>query len=460
MLSERDAASTEDKTTTKLSELQLLVAILVLSAVARLVFVFGVSDYTHYLVSDMAGYWSRAVEYADGNTPAYNQWRLSPRFPHAVLGDILVVLRQFKLSDVAQLQVVLLLNVGMSVASAYFVFEIGKLFTKSGPLALVSAALFAFFPTLIYYNAFVLSENPTIFAVVLSLYLTLKYRERVIPLILAGAALGCATMFRTAVGLIGPPCVLYILAASRFNLRAMVRAVWFSVGYCVVVVVAVANVYQVSEGRLLGVSAVGGLNFFFMNCKVRQVTTTYQLPHHYTIPPSRDRDYERERFITEEPYHNQTYFFGLGAECIRENPGVLLTNLLEVRHLFFTNFFPALFPRLHEDAWRFTIRDVSQLAVFGMFASLGLFPLLYRRQDRDPHIATLFLAIVAVEILTMSLFLFEHRYVYPFLGFVIIPCVAIVATVANDLRRYGVIALGYVLSVGALAALLVRAANS
>ena len=60
----------------------------------------------------------------------------------------------------------------------------------------------------------------------------------------------------------------------------------------------------------------------------------------------------------------------------------------------------------------------------------------------------------------MSLFLFEPRYVYPFLGFVIIPCVAIVATVANDLRRYGVIALGYVLSVGALAALLVRAANS
>lgn len=297
-----------------------------------------------------------------------------PRFPHVVLGTILRVLRVGGLADRTQLEVVPLVNVAMSVASTWMVFEIGTPFAGSRRQALAAAALFGFFPALIHYDAFVLSENPTIFAVLLSLHLMIAHRQRAVALLLAGAALGCATMFWTALGLMGLPCFLYSAAPAHFAPRALLRSAGFSAGCFAVVAAAIFGVYQVSGGRLLGPSAVGGLDFFFMNCKVRQVTSTHRSPAHYTIPPSRDHDYERELFTTDRPYHDQAYFFRLGAECICENPRVLLTNLLEVRHLFFTNFFPELFPRSHPEVWRLLIRDVSQTLAFDMFASPGLIP--------------------------------------------------------------------------------------
>ena len=188
-----------------------LAVILVLSALIRLVYVLWFADYPAYLFSDMRGYWSRALEYADGDVTAYNQWRLSPVFAHAVLGEILIVLRSLGLPEGAQLGVVLLLNVAMSVASTYFVFDMAWRFSHRRGQALAAAAIFGFFPALIHYDAFVLSENPTIFTVLLSLWLTLKYRRNSGPLLVAGLALGCATMFRTVMGLIGLPCFLFRL---------------------------------------------------------------------------------------------------------------------------------------------------------------------------------------------------------------------------------------------------------
>ena len=106
---------------------------------------------------------------------------------HAVLGDVLWALRSLGLGEDAQLRIVLLINVAMSVASTWFVFHIARAFSHRPSHALASATVFGFFPALIYYDAFVLSENPTIFAFLLSLHLTVRYRTQIGWLVAGGA---------------------------------------------------------------------------------------------------------------------------------------------------------------------------------------------------------------------------------------------------------------------------------
>lgn len=70
----------------------------------------------------------------------------------------------------------------------------------------------------------------------------------------------------------------------------------------------------------------------------------------------------------------------------------------------------------------------------------------------------LFLCSVAALLLTMYLFLFEHRYIYPFLAAVILPFVAVVSELSRPGHR--MLALGYAATVVAVAALLIRDAHS
>ena len=97
------------------------------------------------------------------------------------------------------------------------------------------------------------------------------------------------------------------------------------------------------------------------------------------------------------------------------------------------------------------IRDASQWLAFAMFASLGLVGFLYRRPEYDRHILNLLLSIVFVQLVTMYFFLFEHRYVYPFLVAVLLPFVGVVTVLARERRGLGV---GYGLATLVVGALL------
>ncbi|MCW3059982.1 MAG: hypothetical protein JWQ02_1803, partial [Capsulimonas sp.] len=44
------------------------------SFLIRFCYVFLLTDYSHYLVSDMGGYWVRACERFDGDHNSYRQW--------------------------------------------------------------------------------------------------------------------------------------------------------------------------------------------------------------------------------------------------------------------------------------------------------------------------------------------------------------------------------------------------
>jgi hypothetical protein len=422
-----------------------LAALLAVTALAKLSYVFALTDYPNYLTGDFGGYWYRALARIEGDPFDTGQWAIWPPLAHILLSWYLQAVDLLGFSR-WRLEAMLVANVAMSTASTALVYGIAAQTLQRKTWALGVAALYACSFPLIYFNAFIMSEHAATLCMLAALWLALLPRQHAPTLVAAGALLGLACAQRPALGLFGVAFFAYLAAGERPWRTALERALLFSVGFVLIVVAAAFETQRISGGRVAGLGANGGMTFFFSQCGPRELLANHDGEGYQFIEPAlADRpEHGSAHFL--RPLRDQPFFTGLAWECLREQPDPLYAARERFRNLFFGPLLPTV-----ASAWGI----VLLLPVFRWFllaCTLAL-PLAFAvRGSTGVRRDALALqgGILSIAALTLYIFPAEHRFLYPLLGPLYVVCAAVLLAATREPRRMGSFTLAWVGALGAL----------
>lgn len=381
--------------------------ILLVTFICRIVYVFYLSDYKELLFSDMGGYWERAKVRFDGDIFTVQQWGSWATFFHFYLALIFKILYFFKL-DEYRLEAVLLMNILYSTISVLCFYLIAEHILKNRLQSLIATLFYSFSYPLIYFNAFLLTENLSIPLIVLSVFLLFKYNERIFLLFVLGLSMGLAVAFKPVIGLLCIPFLIYIVLVNKFSFVSLYRGMIFSFGvFLVVFLVLVENNY-ISKGELKSLAANGGVAFFFGQCKSSEVYSIHNGFHTIIAPPQFAGNPNHMKLMTDRPIYDQLYFYKLGLDCIKRDPWILVQDFQHLKGIFYNT----LFPSVPSSKWFTTLIHVSNYMVIIMTLPLGLLYFLLRKQIVDIKKILLLLSIPFLLLLTMYFYGVEQRYFF------------------------------------------------
>ena len=383
--------------------------LLAISCVVKLLYVFCLTDYSNYLFSDFGGYWNRALERLRGHDTDYDQWAIWPPLPHILLTFFFRVIDLAGLSE-HRLEALLVANVGLSTLCVALVYGITLRLCSSSRAAFVVAVLYAFAFPLLYFNAFVMSEHPATAALLGAVWLLLRYPGHIGYVSAAGVLLAVAVGMRPAFGLCALPCGLYVLFAGQFARFSIGRAAAFTCFFFLILGLVVAEVGRISNGQVRGLSANGGVNFYFAQCHTYEVVSTHSIYSYHIIPPSTVTHAENGTVVFTVPFHQQAFYTELGWQCVRAQPGLGWRNLAKFDDVFFGPLLPHV-----NTAWGFpTLLTPYRWLVLGLTLLLPLGLVCFK--SRRTSAAALLYGIVLMVFATQYAFNAEHRYVYPIFG--------------------------------------------
>lgn len=407
----------------------LWLALLVLTLVVRLGFVFWLTDYEHYLFSDFAGYWQRALDRLAGRVLEMDQWAIWPPLYHVLLAEWFKLVALVGLDASSRLPSVLVFNALLGVIDVAVMVTLTRQLTQDLRLALITGLFFGIGYPYLYFNAFVMSEHPAWTAFLVSLWLLMRPRAR--PG-LAGLALGIAIALRPAYGLSALAGGLYLLWGVRRQSwsRRWLKAAWFSLGVLGLLIWVLASNYHLSQGRLLGLGANGGVTFYFASCRTHRVETRHD-GYHYVLEPAPTVDRPEYGLLQEQvPFYQQGHYFRLGWDCLLQDGLVAWFN---GGTFFHDVLFGPLFPAVGSAAGFPWAMDLHRPLLMILLLLVPVAPMALPAGARR-DLSWLLLGNLILLALTFNFFNVEHRYLYS-LAFLIVPLGVVALQQLLTLRR-------------------------
>lgn len=384
-------------------------ALAVLSCLCLLGYVFYLAPYDYFLYNDMAGYWNRAMERLQGQSFRETQFMAWPPIYHIYLAEFFRVCRGLGLSSLVRFETVLVINILLYAVSVYAVHRMAvRWFEQSGIWATVTTLFYGLgFPAW-YFNAFLLSDNfsaPLLVIAVALVYCRHSWRS----LAAAAVIFAVAAAARPSIAPYGLAFVIPLLVRHRFQWEFFARAAVFSGVFFLVIFTAMAEVSRISNGKVKGLSANGGLDFFIANARIYRIDVLYEGWHNFVIVPALSWKPEQGSFFSNTPYYQQDYYFDLGWDHLRHDPTRLVKNVEHIRHLFFADMLPSRY-----DAPGFTFfRPLWDKFKFALFLSIPLYFWLWRRlSEQQRFFCSLMVSLIGVTMAVSYLFTGEPRYTY------------------------------------------------
>lgn len=306
---------------------------LIAAFVVRLIYVFGFTDYQHYLYTDMGAYDERASLLASGQYVNFSTY-WAP-FYHLFLAPIYYVLKLLGLYEQRVAVVVIISALGQVVAIWAIYKIVQKLYTKK--LANFILPLLVFLYPWIYLNIFVLSENLFIPIFWLSLYFLISRTHNYKNLAIFGVLWGLAVIARPIL-LPSSLIVLVWLAIAKVG--------WRKIGLtlCGTLVILVAmslfNIWY-THGETTFITSGGGFNSALVWCNLKSIEYNTSNARYGFAPPANGSYPEYTRKFTEVPFEQQNYYYDLASKCVIEHPEYLFINLRNVANLFVSVVFPS-----------------------------------------------------------------------------------------------------------------------
>jgi hypothetical protein len=385
------------------------VAIAVLSCLSLMAYVFYLAPYEQFMFNDMLGYWNRAMERLQGQSFRETQFMAWPPIYHIYLAEFFRVCRWLGLNSLIRLETVLVMNILLYSVSVYAVHRMAvRWFEQSGAWAVATTAVYALgFPAW-YFNAFLLSDNfsaPLLVVAIALLYCRKSWQA----LIAAAAIFAIAAAARPSIAPYGLAFVIALLVRHQFTWTFISRAAVFSGVFFLLILCAMAEVSRISNGKVRGLSANGGLDFFIANSRYYRVDTNYDGWHNFVIVPALSWKPEQGAFRSTVPYYQQDYYFDLGWQHLKHDPARLLKNVEHVKHLFFTDMFPT---RFDAPGFKF-FRPLWDKFKFVLFLSTVLYIWLWPSLSKSQRpLAALLLSLIGITMVVSYLFTGEPRYTY------------------------------------------------
>lgn len=374
-----------------------------------LLYVFVLSPYENFLYNDMLDFWRRALSRLTEDPYHETQFLAWPPGYHIFIAEVLRLLRALGIANFFHFEIFLSINIAVYALSVFALHRMAiKWFNGDGRLSLAAALLYGFgFPAW-YFNAFLLSDNLAAPLVVIACSL-IYLKGGIRYLIIAALLLAFASFVRPSVAPYGLAFVLMMLAVHRISIKFIIRAGLFSVVFFAMVFLGMAEISRISKGKVSGLSANGGLDFFIANSRLYRIDLNYDGWHNFIVVPALSWKPENGFYKTQVPYYQQDYYYRLGWEFVKRNPERLVTNIEHVKNLFFASMLPS-----RADAPGFTFfRPVWDWLKF--FCLLTAFFLIWFWRDFAAHekkLATFMLSTIGITFIVSYVYTGEPRYTY------------------------------------------------
>lgn len=393
-----------------------IIAIILGSTVLNFILVFEWSLYKSYLTSDMHGYWERAVQIFTGDEKTPNTWVSNAPFYSRVIADIFTWLEYFKLRHYG-LEVMLSLNILLSMFATLSLYLIGLRALRSNTWALCLAATYAFAYPNLYFNTFLLGEPFAIPIIISALYLVMRWQNSY-KIFYAGIILAFGVGVRPSNGLLGLPCALFIMfhGASLFAtpirqwikvyFPRAVKAGLFTIGFALVIFSILAENNRISDGKLRGITAHSGYNFFLGQTQVHLIQSSWDGLSYGFVPSSVAGNPEYGSIKTNIPIYDSERYYEEGWKILKANPHLWWDHVKKYNHLFFNNLFPAV-PSVKGFDWFF---DPFRHITFYMLVFMGLLFITFRERDTDKSYVFVFGSIFCLCAAALFFYTVTHQY--------------------------------------------------
>lgn len=391
--------------------------IVALSSVVNFLLVFQFSEYSHYLTSDMHGYWDRAMQVFRGDEHTLNTWATNAPYYPRVIAAIFTWLNLFQLNEY-RLEVMLSINILLSALGTYSLYKIGNLLTGKAMVGVFIAGIYAFSYPNLYFNTFLLGEPFAIPIIIFSFWLLFALKDSYKFVALVGVVLAFAVGVRPSNGLMGLPFALYI-GFSGFSFSntpwrqwvpllfpKFVRAGLFSLGFFLVVIGIVAENYRISHGKLAGITAHSGYNFFLGQTQAHKIESKFDGMHYIFVPASVAAHPENGTISTTTALYDAKAFFAMGWDYLQDHPYLWWDHLLDYDQLFFDNLFPGVPSVLGFE----TLYDPFRYFVFIMFLMCGLIYVPIKSKDIAVAGVSVFGATFLLMCASLYLFTVTNQY--------------------------------------------------
>ena len=372
-------------------------------------YVFALSPYENFLYNDMLDFWRRAITRLTENPFKETQFLAWPPGYHIVIAEVLRLLQAVGFENPFRFEIFLGINIIVYALSVFAFHRMAiKWFNGDTRFSLAAALLYGFgFPAW-YFNAFLLSDNlaaPLVLIACSLVYLKSEIRY----LIVAALLLAFASFVRPSVAPYGLAFVLMMLAVHRISVQFIIRAGVFSAIFFAAVFLGMAEISRISKGKVSGLSANGGLDFFIANSRIHRIDLNYDGWHNFVIVPALSWKPENGFYKTNVPYYQQDHYYQLGWEFIKRNPERLVMNVEHVKDLFFASMLPS-----RADAPGFTFfRPVWDVLKFICFLTAFFFIWFWRDlAEHERKLAAFMLSVIGITFIVSYIYTGEPRYTY------------------------------------------------
>jgi 4-amino-4-deoxy-L-arabinose transferase-like glycosyltransferase len=387
-----------------------LLALLLLTALVKLAYVFGGTHYASYVMSDSAHYLNRARHFLEGGLPTRVDWDIYPLGASVLLAGYWWALGLVGLGGHG-LETALLLNIAAGTAMVWMVWRMALHVTGQPRLALATAAVYGLFYPLVYLNAFALSEGPAQLFFMAALLLLIEApalaRHATAALMAAGLLLALAAHCRGNFILSLPLAVAVVLwqpPAGRSRLRAALALMLPALAVFATAALALDWLSEGVTAKATGNN--GGFNFFMQQCHYHgaiSVSADYTWAFY---PPVYVDHPELGVFRSSVPFPDQGFYFREGLRCLWRQPDGWMRLLAFGPSMVYGSFFPTWHDALGFDAG-------MALSRHGLFVLLLLMPAGVAAGWRRARQATvLLLSQMLMLWLTFALFSADHRHLY------------------------------------------------
>jgi hypothetical protein len=386
-------------------EFGLYVAASALLIIACYVFLF--SPYLKFIYSDMARYWHSALDRLNGHEYSDAQFIAWPPLYHIFLAELFRLFRALGLEGMVRIETALTINMLVFAVSVYAFHRLAVRWFERPAFILVAVLLYAFgFPAL-YFNAFLLADNLGAPLLVIAVAV-LATREGWRATIIAALLFGLATAVRPSFGPYGLAFMAFYLARHRLTWPFVKHAALFSAAFFTIVLLGSAEVARISKGKVFGLSANGGLDFFIAHTDYHKVDVSYHGWHFFVVVPGYSFKPENGAFYTNVPFYRQDYYFKLGWEAFKRDPDQVWKNVRFVRNLFFAPMLPT-----RTDAPGFSVlMPTWDWLKFGMFLVLGLYFWASAALGTQRPMMWLMISLIGLTAIVSYFFTGEPRYTY------------------------------------------------
>lgn len=325
------------------------------------------SPFQDSLHDDMKSFWSGAYDRVWGNQTSIDQWgHFAPFYKYYILSAILRFTNYLGLLSYA-LKITIFLNILLYSISSFVFYLIVKRFIISRWILLIALLLYSFSITAISINALVLPDTLVVSFLVFATGIVVLSNLGPLSVLFAGLFLGIVIAAKPYLFIFTPVFILYLFERERW--RGLFKIILFTLALILIPLMTINENYYLSGGKVKGLGATGGVNFFMGWGKIRKISSHSPEGNYFIVSPGALGHPHWRVIVTPEPWHHQAHFYKLGCQEILKNPLVLLEKLTWFKELFWGSFGPNLSnpPGGYQKAML-----AGQFIMYFMFLSLGI----------------------------------------------------------------------------------------